>query len=72
MISLLTAIIALAISGTDVPMTRIPAQDQLAVTCFKSGERVSGMNKICYYSCLGSTYAVTISSVELCPLTVDN
>lgn len=72
MISLLTAVIALATSSAEAPMTQMPAHDQVAVTCFKSGERVSGMNKICYYSCLGSTYAITISSVELCPLTVDN
>jgi hypothetical protein len=41
-----------------------------AVTCFGTGERTSGMNKICYYSCLGSSAAITISSVELCPLTI--
>ena len=41
-----------------------------AVTCFKTGEQISGMNKICYYNCMGSTAAITISSVELCPLTI--
>ena len=41
-----------------------------AVTCFKSGEQTSGMNKICYYNCNGSTAAMTISSVSLCPLTI--
>ena len=41
-----------------------------AVTCFKSGEQISGMNKICYYDCMGSTAAITISSVALCPLTI--
>ena len=40
------------------------------VTCFKSGEQTSGMNKICYYNCLGSTKAITISSTSLCPLTI--
>lgn len=43
---------------------------EIAVTCFKSGEQVSGMNKICYYNCLGSGAAITISSVSLCPLTI--
>ena len=42
-----------------------------AVTCFKTGEQVSGMNKICYYNCAGSTAAITISSVALCPLTIE-
>lgn len=42
-----------------------------AVTCFKTGEQISGMNKICYYDCMGSTAAITISSVALCPLTIE-
>lgn len=42
------------------------------VTCFKSGEETSGMNKICYYNCLGSTVAINVSSVALCPLTIDH
>ena len=44
---------------------------QLAVTCFKTGETISGMNKICYYDCLGSAAAITISAVDLCPLTIE-
>ena len=46
--------------------------DAYATTCFKTGERISGMNKICYYNCLGSEAAITISSVALCPLTIEN
>ena len=44
---------------------------QLASTCLKTGEETSGMNKICYYNCLGSAAAITISSVSLCPLTIN-
>lgn len=44
---------------------------QVAVVCFKSGEQISGMNKICYYNCLGSQAAITIGAVELCPLSID-
>ena len=47
-------------------------KDAYATTCFKTGERISGMNKICYYDCLGSEAAITISSVDLCPLTIEN
>jgi hypothetical protein len=47
-------------------------EDAYAAMCFKTGERVSGMNKICYYDCLGSTVAITISSIELCPLSINN
>ena len=41
-----------------------------AVVCFLKGEQTSGMNKICYYDCLGSAAAITISAVELCPLSI--
>tara|TARA_B100001059_G_C17771877_1_gene548939 strand:- start:749 stop:1012 length:264 start_codon:yes stop_codon:yes gene_type:complete len=43
-----------------------------AVTCFVEGETTSGMNKICFYDCLGSAYAITISGTDLCPLNVKN
>ena len=42
--------------------------DAYAVTCFKTGERISGSKKILLYNCLGNTEAVTISSVEMYPL----
>ena len=49
-----------------------PAREiQVAFMCFKSGEQISGLNKICYYNCLGSTTAITIRSIDLCPLTID-
>lgn len=43
-----------------------------ASACFLSGEQVSGMNKICYYNCVGGTRAITISAVSLCPLSLNN
>ena len=46
----------------------IPAN--AATTCFKSGENISGMNKICYYNCLGSTNAINVKSTQLCPLSI--
>jgi len=41
------------------------------VMCFKSGEQVSGMNKICYYRCPTGTAAITVASYELCPLSIN-
>lgn len=41
-----------------------------ATMCFAKGERVDGMNKICYYDCLGSDYAITIKAHQLCPLSI--
>ena len=47
-------------------------QQKVAGTCFKSGEQRSGMNKICYYNCIGGTVAINVSSTQLCPLTIRN
>jgi len=46
------------------------AYSAYAGTAFLKGEYISGMNKICLYDHLGSTVAITISSVQLCPLTI--
>lgn len=42
-----------------------------ATTGFLSGERISGMNKMCFYNVLGSTYTLNVKSYDLCPLTYD-
>ncbi len=54
-----------AASGTATP---VAASYSRPAVCFKSGEATSGFNRICYYNCTGSTYAQTISSSQLCPL----
>lgn len=46
--------------------------DAYAVTCHKTGERISGTKKVSYYNCLGNTEEVTVSSVEWVPLPVEN
>ena len=45
---------------------------EVAATCFKNGEATSGMNKICFYNCLGSTVAINVKSYQLCPLSIQN
>lgn len=37
-------------------------------SCFKAGEQVGGLNKICTYNCVGSARAITIGAAQLCPL----
>lgn len=66
------ALAALAVfgQGDGAPMSKAPGI-QTAMVCFKTGERQSGLNKICYYDCLGSAAAITISAVELCPLSIN-
>lgn len=44
---------------------------KVALLCFSKGEQVSGMNKICYYDCAGSTVAINVKSFELCPLNLN-
>jgi hypothetical protein len=56
------------IAPTSDPDTGVLVQS--GVTCFKTGEQISGMNKICFYDCLGSTAAITIGAAQLCPLTI--
>jgi hypothetical protein len=41
------------------------------IQCFKSGERVSGTNKICSYNCMGSEVTRNISSTSLCALSIN-
>ena len=63
---------ALALEAPNTtPIPRQTSNTQVAVTCFFRYEQTSGMNKICYYDCLGSLAAITISSVRLCPLTIN-
>jgi hypothetical protein len=75
-VKFLSGIIALTVSGSFVSAQEyIPPAPQaryVAVTCFKTGEKISGMNKICFYNCLGSEAAITISAVDLCPLSIQN
>ncbi len=42
----------------------------LATGCFLTGERVTGLNKICYYRCIDGDMAITIDACELCPLSL--
>jgi hypothetical protein len=40
---------------------------RLPLLCNKSGEKISGLTKICYYSCAKSEGAVTATMYEACP-----
>ncbi len=48
-----------------------PVNNAYAVLCFKKGEYIRGMNKICIYDCLGSEAAITVKSYQLCPLNIN-
>jgi gamma-glutamylcysteine synthetase len=61
-IPLASIIAALAVAGTT-----LPAQ---TITAYKTGERTTGQTKQCYYDGLGNEYTKTISSIALCPLSI--
>ena len=48
----------------------IPAAPAFACSAFFQYEQISGMNKICTYDHLGSAYAMTIKSYQICPVTI--
>lgn len=62
---------AIAVTSSDPQQSRIPAVES-AYVCFLKGSYTSGMNRICLYDCLGSTFATTVGAAELCPLTLEN
>lgn len=47
--------------------TELPGQ---TITAYKTGERTTGQTKQCYYDGLGSEYTRTVSSISLCPLSI--
>jgi hypothetical protein len=46
----------------------LPSQSR-GTSCNFTRSVVSGMNRICYYNCVGSGHAITIGAAEICPLT---
>ena len=48
----------------------LAGQAMADVICLFKSEQISGTNKICYYDCLGSIFAITIDGLKLCPLNI--
>jgi hypothetical protein len=42
-----------------------------SVSCYKTDETISGTNKICYYSCTGSTVTTNVGAAQQCPITIN-
>lgn len=63
--------------ATSHPTATAPQSKQVtpppryAMMCMLTGEQSSGMTKICYYDCLGSPAAITVSATSLCPLSIN-
>lgn len=66
-------IAAVVSSSVAVPGTlkQTDTNIETAMMCMKTGEQAAGMNKICYYDCLGSGAAITVGATDLCPLSIN-
>lgn len=45
-----------------------PASSPTGVSCVYQNQVTSGISKICYYNCAGSTKAMNVSAAQICPL----
>jgi len=43
------------------------ARSKVPGVCTKSGEQVSGLTKVCYYTCARSEGALKVTTYEACP-----
>ena len=44
---------------------------QIATVCMFTGKQEqSGLNRICYYNCMGSEAAITINATDICPMQI--
>lgn len=69
------AVLSLTLVGLAAsPRPKIPAAPegaiQLAAICVKTGEKISGAVKTCFYNCGGEGRELTVSSRAVCPLTI--
>jgi hypothetical protein len=60
----------LALVPSVILVSAASAEAQSTVTAFLTGEQTTGTTKQCYYDALGSRHTQTVSSVALCPLTI--
>lgn len=57
--------------GALVAGSALVQADGRGATCFLTGEKVDGGNKICYYDCPSGGAAITVQSHRLCPLRIE-
>jgi hypothetical protein len=54
-----------------VIIVALATDDAHAGIAFLTGQEVSGLNKICYYTGPEGDFAITIRSTSMCPLSID-
>lgn len=68
--TLLAFVAALTLGSSDYSRPVANGQ-QVAMLCLKTGEQISGVNRICFYSCAGSPAAITVSVAQMCPMSIN-
>jgi hypothetical protein len=59
--------LAIPTSAISEELPRPAKAPKLPIVCTKSSEQISGLNKICYYSCAKSDGTMTVPTYEICP-----
>jgi hypothetical protein len=57
-------------AAPDMAATPLKRLKLAAITCRFLSDRTSGINRICFYDCLGSEAAITIPLTSVCPLSI--
>jgi hypothetical protein len=64
-------IILAALSSSPQPAPPHNNYTQIATVCMFTGKQEqSGLNRICYYNCMGSEAAITINATDICPMQI--
>jgi hypothetical protein len=49
-----------------------PGASRLASICVKTGEKISGATKTCFYNCAGAGSSMVVPATFICPMTVQH
>ena len=52
------------------PAPPAPTPMRVASICVKTGEKLNGATKMCFYNCGGEGRQLTVNSHAVCPLTI--
>lgn len=66
----LTSISLAAATGAKAPTPRPDDAFRVASICVRTGEKISGAVKTCFYNCGGEGRELTVNSRAVCPLTI--
>ncbi|PMP86666.1 MAG: hypothetical protein C0174_00950 [Thermodesulfobium narugense] len=59
------------LSSSQLKTANASYKGNIALICFYEGEMQSTFNKICFYDCLGTMYAINVKPYKLCPSSIN-